>query len=90
MASSLDGKIEGRRVHAGDEFIEDMNAIGIDVSAPKRESCFLATDDSNVFHKYLLNIEPALLDGRKTGKFAVHMDYVGSFSQDQLNKELRK
>lgn len=91
MASSRDGKINGRRVHAGDEFIADMEALGIDALKETNSYYFMETDNSNVFHRFRLHIEPFRDKTKiKGSELAIHMNYIEPCTEAEMKKELSK
>lgn len=83
-------KLSGRRVQDGDEFIEDMAALGIDVLVKKDEKYFIPTDDPNLFRRFKVKVAPAQSPGTGNRRPFIQLDYVGGYTEYRMNKELKK
>lgn len=83
-------KISGRRVQDGEEFIEDMAALGIDVQKKQDEKYFIPTDDPNLFRRFKVKVAPAQSPGAGNRRPFIQLDYVGGYTEYRMKKELKK
>lgn len=83
-----EGKFSGRRVHAGDEFIEDMAALGFNVKKRQDEKYFIETDDSNSFRRFRLEVVPSKVINNASGNNLIHLHYLGTYTKYRMEKEL--
>lgn len=83
-------KLSGRQVQDGDEFIEDMFALGIDALKQQNEKYFIPTDDSNLFRRFQLQASPVREPGTTMGRTIITLDYLGTYTEYRMNKELKQ
>lgn len=82
------GKYSGSRVYHGDEFVEDMNALGIDVLKKQDRKYFFSTADTNLFLRFRVEVSESKLIAASAKKMFIRLHYLGGYTEYRMNKEL--